>query len=53
MLTYVSFGSGYESKGGGGGGGGGGGETEAAPASTEGLGQTHEGRQRGAWLTIL
>ena len=26
---------------------------EAAPASTEGRGQAHEGRQLGAWLTIL
>ena len=26
---------------------------EAAPASTEGRGQAHEGRQKGAWLTIL
>ena len=25
---------------------------EAAPASTEGRGQAHEGRQKGAWLTI-
>ena len=27
--------------------------SEAAPASTEGRGQAHEGRQTGAWLTIL
>ena len=27
--------------------------SEAAPASTEGRGQAHEGRQKGAWLTIL
>ena len=26
---------------------------EAAPASTKGRGQAHEGRQKGAWLTIL
>ena len=27
--------------------------SEAAPASTEGRGQVHEGCQKGAWLTIL